>query len=227
MGWSGHYLEPIPAYAAACARRHASNARVRVHQVAAGRVDGETVHLTPAGPFTSAVADELRSVTDSKLGGALSLLGWAPAAAAAPAAAPAAARPRARGGRGASPAPAARASRAAAAPAGSGQITMTTTSLNTFFKREKLPPGAVDVMVVDVEGLEWPIFQGFDVAAWRPALVIVEIQEKQARYRDNARAQADAKAIEAYFAAAGYSILYRDVINTVFVHGDVRCVGGD
>ena len=47
------------------------------------------------------------------------------------------------------------------------------------------------------------------------------------RFRDNKRAQEDAVHIERYFATGGYSILYRDVINTVFVHKDVRCVGGD
>lgn len=46
------------------------------------------------------------------------------------------------------------------------------------------------------------------------------------RYRDNERAQKDAAHIEHYFANAGYSILYRDVINTIFVLKDLRCVGG-
>lgn len=54
-------------------------------------------------------------------------------------------------------------------------------SLNTFFKNQTILPGEVDVMVVDVEGFEWPIFKGFDIKFWKPKLVIVEIQEKQAR----------------------------------------------
>jgi hypothetical protein len=49
----------------------------------------------------------------------------------------------------------------------------------------------------------------------------------QARYRDNERTQADAAHMETYFREAGYSILYRDVINTVFLDRRVRCVGGD
>lgn len=74
-----HYLEPIPQYAAACRRRHAANPNVTVHNVAAGKTDGEEVTLVPAGPFTSAVSDELQSVTDSKLSGMLTALGWMPA----------------------------------------------------------------------------------------------------------------------------------------------------
>lgn len=79
LGWTVHYLEPIPQYAAACRRRHAANPNVTVHNVAAGKTDGEEVTLVPAGPFTSAVSDELQSVTDSKLSGMLTALGWMPA----------------------------------------------------------------------------------------------------------------------------------------------------
>lgn len=58
--------------------------------------------------------------------------------------------------------------------------------------------------------MEWPILSKFDISAYRPKLVIAEIQEKQARYRGNARVQADALSLERYFRDAGYSILYRD-----------------
>ena len=57
------------------------------------------------------------------------------------------------------------------------------------------PPGS--------QGMEWPILSAFDIRAWAPKLVICEIQEKQARYRGNARVQADAVALEKYFADAG------------------------
>ena len=39
--------------------------------------------------------------------------------------------------------------------------------------------------------------------------------------------QADAASLYAYFADAGYNIMYKDVVNTVFLHKTVRCVGGD
>ena len=74
--------------------------------------------------------------------------------------------------------------------------------------------------------MEWPILSAFNINAYLPKLVIAEIQEKQARYRGNKRVQDDAVAIEKYFAAAGYSILYRDMVNTIFIHRDVPCVGG-
>ena len=87
--------------------------------------------------------------------------------------------------------------------------------------------GAIDVLVVDVEGLELPILRGFSLAKYRPKLCVIEIQELNKRFRANARAQADAAALFAMFAAAGYSILYKDMINTVFIHKSVECVGGE
>lgn len=54
MGWRGHYLEPIPQYAALCRHRHSSNPKVSVHNVCAGEKDGVPVSLSAAGPFSSA-----------------------------------------------------------------------------------------------------------------------------------------------------------------------------
>ena len=36
----------------------------------------------------------------------------------------------------------------------------------------------------------------------------------------------DAAAIFEKFARAGYAILYKDVVNTIFIHKACRCVGG-
>lgn len=191
LGWTGHYLEPIPAYAAACASRHAGNRKVKVHTLCAGEKDGVEVQLSAAGPFTSAVPDEVEAVKSSKLAGVLTALGW---------------------GHTSSP---------------STVVTTTTTSLNTFFTREGLAPRLVDVLIIDVEGFEWPILRAFDLKRFAPSLVIVEIQEQQARYAGNERTQEDAVALFKYFQQAGYAILYRDVINTIFIHKDVRCRGGD
>ena len=77
MGWHGHYIEPIPMYADAARMRHAGNdGRVIVHTTCVGEIDGETIELSAAGPFSSAVADEIQSVATSRLNTALSALGW-------------------------------------------------------------------------------------------------------------------------------------------------------
>lgn len=69
-------MEPIPAYAEICARRHAPNRRVTVHTLCVGEMDGQEVELSTAGPFSSAVEDEIASVTSSRLHTALQAMGW-------------------------------------------------------------------------------------------------------------------------------------------------------
>jgi hypothetical protein len=62
VGWAGHYVEPIPKYAAVCAARHAGNAGVRVHTACVGERDGEAVELSTAGPFSRCVGALVRGV---------------------------------------------------------------------------------------------------------------------------------------------------------------------
>lgn len=112
---AGHYCEPIPRYAQACAARHAGNKGVQVHTVCMGESDGQEVELSAAGPFSSAVDDEIASVSASSLGSALTALGWSHTNA-------------------------------------DARVKTTTVSLNTFFRKNNIRPGEVDVMVVDTEG---------------------------------------------------------------------------
>ena len=58
---------------------------------------------------------------------------------------------------------------------------------------------AVNLLVIDVEGLEWPILQSFDIDAFRPEVVIVEIQEKLSRYHESTRALEHASALTRRF----------------------------
>lgn len=77
IGWSGHYFEPVPAYADAARERHAGNApRVHVHTLAVSDKDGDTIMVSAAGPFSSAVDDEISTVNASALSATLSALGW-------------------------------------------------------------------------------------------------------------------------------------------------------
>jgi len=114
MGWRGHYLEPIPQYATAARARHFKNSpRVCVHTLCVGERDGEEVELSPAGPFSSAIEDEIKSVSGSQLSSTLSSLGW--------------------GHR-----------------EDIARVKTTTLSLNSFFERQGIASGEVDVLVRSV-----------------------------------------------------------------------------
>jgi len=52
IGWTGHYIEPVPEYAERCKARHARNSRVTVSQVAIG-AEPATVEINVAGPLST------------------------------------------------------------------------------------------------------------------------------------------------------------------------------
>ena len=91
------------------------------------------------------------------------------------------------------------------------------TSLDEFLLEASVPEG-FDVLVVDVEGFEEDVFSGFDLARWTPKLLIVELADTHPDLRSTC--QADAR-LGISIQSAGYVIVYKDLINTVFVRKDV------
>lgn len=76
-----------------------------------------------------------------------------------------------------------------------------------------------DVLSVDVEGYEAAVFAGFDLARWKPKIMIVELVDiheslKVTRAKDTELLRA--------ILNAGYDVVYKDFINTVFVRRDIR-----
>lgn len=293
IGWEGHYIEPVPQYAAQCKARHARNPKVSVHQYAVGKTadEGKTIELQVAGPFSSGDDEEIAAM--NKMGPLLQFLaffGWTASGETAKAtikplnavleedagmsavdgsdgeddgkkgkkkaksSSKGGARKR-RGSRsnGELAGDATDAASSKADQKGDSKITTATMQLATaeddeeekddseFVKRALRSAGfatnddadegsstvrfAMDVMVLDVEGMEWQVLKDFDLPKHRPRLAIVEIQEKLTRMQGDRRQLRDAARIEEYFYNHGYSILYRDVINTVFIHRAVRCHG--
>jgi FkbM family methyltransferase len=82
--------------------------------------------------------------------------------------------------------------------------------LETLLRQQNIAPG-FEVLVVDVEGHEPAVFDSFDLAAWRPTLVIVELMDRHPRYSGSGLAELRAKIL-----ACGYEHLHVDEVNTVF-----------
>lgn len=76
-----------------------------------------------------------------------------------------------------------------------------------------------DVLVVDVEGHEDAVFQGFSLNYWQPTMIIVELTDDHPTLKAQARSAASVrKRIE----EADYRAIYRDSINTCFVRSDFK-----
>jgi len=80
-----------------------------------------------------------------------------------------------------------------------------------------------DMLVVDVEGFEENVFSGFDLHAWQPKLVVVELCDVHPDFSENTALVESAKRVRQMILAAGYQEVYQDQINTVFERCAVRC----
>ncbi len=91
------------------------------------------------------------------------------------------------------------------------------TTLDRFLSENSVEP-EFELLIVDVEGHEWAVFEGFSLGLWRPKMLIVEIADCHpylgvTKSRD-ARLSRDIQ-------DRGYTIAYKDAINTVFVRNDI------
>jgi FkbM family methyltransferase len=84
--------------------------------------------------------------------------------------------------------------------------------LDDLLARHGFAPG-FDVLVVDVEGHEAEVFASFDLAAWRPRLVIAELMDL---HHHHVQAAAGTPNLRSRILAAGYEHLHVDAVNTVF-----------
>ncbi|MCA9201574.1 MAG: FkbM family methyltransferase [Planctomycetales bacterium] len=79
-----------------------------------------------------------------------------------------------------------------------------------------------ELLVVDVEGFEESVFRGFDLERWQPRMLIVELCDVHEDFSANTELVQSAQRVRAHISNSGYTEVYRDAINTVFV----RCQSG-
>jgi len=93
-------------------------------------------------------------------------------------------------------------------------------TLDIELERLGAPPG-FEVLIIDVEGSEMDVLNGFTIREWLPELVVIEAYEK---FRDK-RLSTKAVGINEYMDRAGYTKIYSDRINNVYVR-EQRAVEG-
>ncbi len=88
-------------------------------------------------------------------------------------------------------------------------------TLNSILSESGCRPG-FELLVVDVEGYEENVFKGFDLAAWQPRMVIVELCDAHPDFAENPVLVESARRVREVILSSGYREVYRDEINTVF-----------
>ena len=71
----------------------------------------------------------------------------------------------------------------------------------------------IDVLIVDVEGAEASVFAGFSISRWKPTMIIAELTHT---HPDLHVISAGDAHLQSAIQKAGYSVVYKDAINTVF-----------
>lgn len=89
--------------------------------------------------------------------------------------------------------------------------------LESVLVENRIEPG-FDLLVVDVEGYEWNSLRRFDIDAWKPRMVIIELHDSNVEY-DNEWEDCDH--LVRYFDRS-YRVVYKDFSNTVYVRRDIR-----
>lgn len=70
----------------------------------------------------------------------------------------------------------------------------------------------LDVLIIDVEGAEKEVLQGLSIHKWKPRLIIAELVHTHPDLHLISRGDAD---IQRKIERQGYSVVYKDMINTV------------
>lgn len=78
-------------------------------------------------------------------------------------------------------------------------------------------PKSFDLLVVDVEGLELEVFNSFNLALWKPKVLIVEIEDQHPSFEKFENFTNSCKELRAYIKSHSYKEYYVDHINTIFV----------
>jgi FkbM family methyltransferase len=97
---------------------------------------------------------------------------------------------------------------------GSTRLTVPQRTLDEILAASGEDGNRIDVLIIDVEGAEAAVFAGFSLEKWAPKMIVVELSHT---HPDLHAISAGDAAIQRSIENAGYAVVYKDRINTVFV----------
>ncbi len=75
-----------------------------------------------------------------------------------------------------------------------------------------------DLLVVDIEGFEREVFSGFTVGRWQPQMMIIELSGTPPHVDATRRSDTE---LSREIRNAGYEVVFKDAISTIFVREDL------
>jgi len=83
-------------------------------------------------------------------------------------------------------------------------------------------PKKFDVLVVDVEGKEYDVFQTFDLEVWKPKMMIIELEDEHPSFKKYDELISKIKGLRNFILEKNYVEVFKDDINTIFVRKDLE-----
>ena len=102
---------------------------------------------------------------------------------------------------------------------GSTSLRVRQLTLDEILCAASLAGRPIDVLIVDVEGAETVVFQGFSIDRWRPKIIIAELSHTHPDLHDISCSHA---VLQQNIVQSGYFVVYKDRINTVFVRAETH-----
>lgn len=93
-------------------------------------------------------------------------------------------------------------------------------TLDAILEEENYTPGEIDVMSIDVEGHETEVFKGFDLAKWKPKMLMVEMSDIHPDFQKFPDIVEGYKKLRKQILETGYRQVHQDICNTVFIRHD-------
>lgn len=89
-------------------------------------------------------------------------------------------------------------------------------TLDNILKNQEIPI-EFDVLIIDVEGMETAVFDGFSLNYWKPTMIVVELADF---HPDLVSTKKESFELAARITNSDYRVIYKDHINTIFVRND-------
>jgi len=91
--------------------------------------------------------------------------------------------------------------------------------LDSYMQMADVPKN-FELLVVDVEGREEDVFKSFRLDLWKPKMMIIELVDDHSYFQENVKLITSCRKLREYINTVGYTSVYRDHINTIFVSND-------
>ena len=96
-------------------------------------------------------------------------------------------------------------------------INVETLTLDNLLEVQEVSPN-FELLIVDVEGFETQVFQGFEIERWKPKMIIVELSDFHPNLETHRKRHF---LLGEELQAAGYTVIYKDAINTILVETSI------